>query len=328
MSPVVVGEGELKYELVEDWEHLPAGWAHRDVAGVTTDDEGNVYLFCRGEHPVIVYDREGKLLHSWGEGAFTMRTHGMYRSGSDLLLVDDGANSVSRYSFGGQLHEHYGPVGQASDTGYDGVHPDSITHGAPPYNRPTNAAVAPNGDVYVSDGYGNSRVHQFSADGQLISSWGEPGTNPGQFNTPHSIWVHTDGRVFVADRENDRLQIFTPAGEYLTEWTDVQRPQDIFIAGDKVYVAELVYRAGSASQRRGPIAAEEPGRLSIFDLEGNLLSRWADPDPSKPGYFIAPHGLCVDDQGAIYMAEVTWTIGVSPGLVPADAHTFQKFVPR
>ena len=327
MSPVVVGEGELKYELVQGWEGLPDGWAHRDVAGVTTDDEGNVYLFCRGDHPVIVYDRDGKLIQSWGEGDFTMRTHGMYRSGEDLFLVDDGANSVGRYSFGGQLHANYGPVGQLSASGYDGLNVDTITHGAAPYNRPTNAAVAPSGDVYVSDGYGNCRVHRFSAHGELISSWGEPGTGPGQFHIPHSVWVHTDGRVLVADRENDRIQIFSPEGEYLTEWTDVQRPQDIFIANGRVYIGELGYRAGATSHRRGVVEKEEPGRLSIYDLDGNVLCRWADGDPTRDGYFIAPHGLCVDNQGAIYMGEVTWTIGVSQGLAPADAHTFQKFIP-
>lgn len=325
MSQVIVGTGNLRYELVEGWEQLPEGWVHRDVAGVSNDSAGNVYLFCRGDRPVIVYNREGKLLDTWGQGEFTLRTHGMFMDHDSLLLVDDGAGSVGRYGLKGGLQAQFGPVGEKSDTGYDGKDSATITHAGPPYNRPTNASVAPAGDLYVSDGYGNSRIHHYSSEGELLGSWGEPGEGPGQFHIPHSVWVHTDGRVFVADRHNDRIQIFTPTGEYITEWTDVQRPQDIFIQDGLVYVAELGWIKGLVSARRGPILEEEPGRLSIFDMEGNLLSRWSDGDPTRPGYFIAPHGISVDDEGSIYLAEVTYTIGVSRGRAPADAHTFQKF---
>lgn len=319
------GSGSLQFELVEGWEHLPSGWAHADVAGVCTDSSGNVLLYCRGDHPVIVYDRDGKLLDAWGEGEFSYRTHGAFMgAGDDLYLVDTGGNSVGRYSLDGKLLAQIGPKGERSDTGFDGSDASTI-RGGPPFNRPTNLAVAPSGDLYVSDGYGNCKIHRFSYDGELLQSWGEPGGGPGAFRTPHSAWVHTDGRVFVADRENDRIQIFGPTGEYLAEWTDVQRPQDIFIRDGLVYVGELVWRKHAVSSRRGPIAEEEPSRMSIFDLEGNVLLRWSDPDPTKDGYFIAPHGIWVDDEGSIYVAEVTDTIGVRPGLAPPDAHTFQKF---
>jgi DNA-binding beta-propeller fold protein YncE len=328
--PITFGSGSLKYELVEGWEQLPEGWSHIDVAGVCTDASGNVYLYCRGDHPVIVYDRNGKFLDSWGEGVFGYRTHGMFMSGrtghDELFLVDDDGNSVRRFTLDGRELQVIGPAGIKSDSGYDGRNYETITHGAPPYNRPTNLAVAPSGDLYVSDGYGNCRLHRFSDDGTLIQSWGEPGGGPGEFNLPHSTFVHSDGRVFVADRQNDRIQIFSPDGEYLDEWLDVQRPQDIFIDDQGlVYVGELVWRAGDYSARRGPIAAEECSRLSIYDLDGNVLLRWGDSDPTKDGYFIAPHGIWVDDEGSIYMAEVTNTIGVSRGLAPPDAHTFQKF---
>jgi NHL repeat len=324
--PIRFGSGSLQFELVEGWEHLPNGWSHADVAGVCSDSSGNVVLYCRGDHPVIIYDREGRFLDSWGEGQFSYRTHGMFMSsGDELFLVDDGGNSVGRYSLDGALLQQIGPKEGPSDTGYDGRDPATITHGGPPFNRPTNLAVAPSGDLYVSDGYGNCRIHRFSDGGDLLHSWGEPGGRPGEFRTPHSAWVHSDGRVFVADRENDRIQIFGPAGEYLTEWTDVQRPQDIFIRDGLVYVGELVWRKGAVSCRRGPVLDEEPARLSIYDLDGNVLLRWADSDPTKAGYFIAPHGIWLDDEGSIYLAEVTDTIGVRPGLAPPDAHTLQKF---
>jgi DNA-binding beta-propeller fold protein YncE len=275
----------------------------------------------------MVYNREGRFLDSWGEGKFSYRTHGMFMNGeNEIFCVDDSGNSVGRYALDGTHLQTIGPAGILSDSGYDGSDMKTITHGAPPYNRPTNLAVAPSGDLYVSDGYGNSRVHHFTDGGELLHSWGEPGIGRGEFHTPHSVWVHADGRVLVADRQNDRIQIFDGAGNYLDEWLDVQRPQDIYIddAG-LVYIGELVYRKGEVSSRRGPILEEEPSRLSIFDLDGNLLLRWSDPDPTKAGYFIAPHGIWVDNEGSIYLAEVTNTIGVSKGLAPPDAHTFQKF---
>src|SRR4051812_2521081 len=322
-----VGSGSLQYELVEGWEQLPAGYRHADVAGVCTDSSGNVYLFCRGDHPVMVYDRDGKFLEAWGDGQFSYRTHGMHMaSGDQLFLVDDSNHKVGKYSLKGEELFQCGPAERPSDTGdYNGT-PASVTKAAGPFNRPTNLSMAPNGDLFVSDGYGNTRIHRFDAQGQLRDSFGTPGSGPGEFRLPHSVWVHTDGRIFVCDRENDRIQIFSPQGEYQTEWLDVQRPQDIFIdKDDRVYVGELVWRKGMTSFRRGPIEEEEPSRLSIFDLDGNVLVRWGGADAAKPGNFVAPHGIWVDDRGAIYLSEVTDTIGVRPGFVAEGTHTFQKF---
>ena len=327
-----VGSGSLHYELVEGWEQLPAGYRHADVAGVCTDSGGNVYLFCRGDHPVMIYDREGKFLDSWGEGGhFSYRTHGMHMAkGDELFLVDDSNHKVGKYTLDGKELFQCGPADHPSDTGgYDGRTAATVTRAGGPFNRPTNLSVAPDGDLFVSDGYGNTRIHRFDPGGHLCSSFGEPGSGPGQFRVPHSVWVHTDGRIFVCDRENARIQIFSPSGEYQTEWLDVQRPQDILIDKDeKVYVGELVWRAGMRSFRRGPIENEQPARMSIFDINGNCLLRWGTgvgPDAAQPGQFVAPHGIWVDDRGDIYMAEVTDTIGVRPGIVPEGTHTFQKF---
>ena len=270
------------YEVVDGWEQLPAGYEHPDVADVAVDSAGRVYLFCRSDHPVLVYERDGRFVRSWGEGVFTMRAHGITVAPDDTLwFTDDGDQTVRRFTRDGRLLATLGTSGRASNTGYDGKTVASITHGGPPFNRPTNLAVAPNGDLYVSDGYGNARVHHFTASGELRRSWGEPGSGAGQFMIPHGIAVHPDGRVFVCDRENDRIQIFSPQGEYLTQWLDVQRPQDIFIDNEGlVYIGELVWRAGMHSFRRGPIAQEEPARLSIFDLDGNVLHPVASQSPA------------------------------------------------
>ena len=321
------GSGRLKFELVDGWQRRPDSWPLEDIAGVCTDADDNVFLYARGEHPVSIYSRDGEFLSSWGEGQFSSRSHGSFMSrDGDLFLVDDGLGQVGRYTLDGKLLARIGPVGVTADTGYRPGVEDSVTHGGPPYNRPTNLSVGPNGDLYVSDGYGNARVHRFDAEGTLLQSWGQPGPGPSQFRTPHGLWAHRDGRVFVADRQNDRVQIFSAHGEYMAEWTDVQRPQDIFIDNDDlVYVAELSWYPGERSSRLGPVTEYLPARLSIYDIDGNLLLRWADPDPTKDGYFTAPHGIWVDSEGSIYLAEVAEIWAIARGFAPPEAHRLQKF---
>jgi sugar lactone lactonase YvrE len=155
--------------------------------------------------------------------------------------------------------------------------------------------------MYVSDGYGNARVHRFSKEGELLQSWGEPGDGPGQFNLPHSVWAHTDGRVFVCDRENDRIQIFSPDGEYLSEWTDTRRPTHlVFDSEGRAYVSELWWQPGQTSSRYGPATQPGSGRVSVYDRNGAVLVRWGGDDPTAPGSFAAPHGLAVDARGDFY----------------------------
>src|SRR5213594_1907787 len=293
------------YHAVAGWEQLPAGFTHPDVAAVAVNSKGRVYLFCRAEHPVLIYERDGRFVGEWGEGVFTMRTHGIAIAPDDSVwCVDD--------------------AGTPSDSGYDGSNLTTIVRGAPPFNRPTNLAVAPHGDLYVSDGYGNARVHRFSSGGKLIASWGEPGTGPGQFMLPHGIAVDPTGNVFVCDRESDRIQVFTAEGRYLREITDVQRPTQVVLAKGLMYVSELGWPAGQRSFRNGPITRDLPARVSVLDMNGTVITRIGGTDPCAPGSFCAPHGLAVDANGDLYVAEVVWTIAGKAGLVPPDCHTIQK----
>jgi hypothetical protein len=317
-----------RFEVLEGWEKLPENYVHKDVDGVATDSRDRVYLLTRGDARVIVYERDGTFVTSWGEDVFTPRTHGICIGPDDSVwTVDDGDHTVRKFTPEGKPLMVIGTPGVASDTGYDGKTVQSIKRGAPPFNRPTDAAVAPNGDLYVVDGYGNARVHHFTAGGKLIRSWGEPGTGPGQFHLPHAVFVARDGRVLVADRENDRIQFFSQEGDYLDQWTHVQRPTDIYIDREGlVYVSELWWRVGQSSFVHGSIKHDLPGRVSVLDLKGNVLLRWCSADRCAAGNFIAPHTLCVDSRGDLYVGEVTYTFGVKNGLVPADAHTFQKFM--
>lgn len=275
---------------------------------------------------MIVYGRGGAFLRSWGDELFTARTHGL-TIGPDgrIYCVDEGSHCIYVFAPTGALLATIGRPGVAADTGYDGATHESI-RGGPPFNRPTNLAVAPGGDLYVTDGYGNCKVHHLTAAGELIQSWGEPGSGPGQFILPHGIRVAADGRVLVADRENDRIQIFSPSGEFLGQWADVQRPTNLAIDGaGNVYVSELWWRVSDRSPTRGTIVEDEPGRVSIFDAGGQLVARWGGADRCAPGNFVAPHDICVDSRGDLYVAEVTHTHGGSDGRVPPGCHTFQKF---
>ncbi len=327
-SAVIVGQGAFAYRACDDWQQLPDGWSLVEVAGVATDAAGNVFVFNRGEHPLIVFDRQGRFLRSWGEGQFA-RPHGITIGPDDAVYcVDDADHTVRKYSPEGQLLLTFGISGQRADTGATTVDYRTIRRAGPPFNLPTNVAVAPSGELYVADGYGNARVHRFSADGLLLDSWGAPGDGPGQFHVPHGIAVDAEGTVYVADRENSRVQRFSPDGTFLDQWTDVARPCEVFIeAAGYVYVAELGYRAGMFPGNEPPPGTPTGGRTSVFDAAGRLQARWGGGDnPCQVGDFFAPHDVWVDRFGDVYVGEVTMSAGGNRGLVSPDCPSLQKFV--
>ena len=321
-----------KYQVIEGWEQAPAGYVNKNVQGVCVDSHDRIYLLTRGDERVIVYNRDGTFVRSWGEGIFTPSVHGLEIGPDDsVYVVDEGDHTVRKFTPDGEQLMVLGTPGVRSDTGYDTTKRvmkeriASITHGGPPFNLPANVAIAEDGEIYVTDGYGNARVHRFSAHGQLIQSWGEPGTGPGQFHLPHGICITPDERVMVSCREADRIQFFTRDGQYLDQWTHVQRPADIYIDQDGlVYVSSLRWNVGEHSFLNGPIRHNLPGHITILDLKGNVLLRSITEDGRAPGNFFVPHTACVDSHGDLYVGEVTYTSGVSKGLVPPDCHTFQK----
>jgi DNA-binding beta-propeller fold protein YncE len=307
---------------------LPAGRGWTEVAAVATDSQDRVFVFNRGEHPVLVFDRDGRFLGSWGEGLFT-RPHGIFIAADDAVwCTDDLGHAVRKFTPGGTLLQTLGTCGVPSDTGATSTDYRTVVRAGPPFHYPTNLAVAGTGELYVSDGYGNARVHKFAPDGRLLLSWGEPGSGPGQFHLPHGIAVDRQGTVYVADRENSRVQLFAPDGTYLTEWTDVGRPCQVFVdGGGDVYVAELGFRAGMWPGTAAPGADATGGRVSVFDRDGRLRARWGGGlDLCAPGDFFAPHGICVDGHGDVYVAEVVLSGGGNRGLVPPTCHALQKFV--
>jgi DNA-binding beta-propeller fold protein YncE len=197
----------MNFEPVDGWGQLPEGWRSPEAAGVAVDARDNVYLFTRGEHPVIVFDREGRFLRSWGEG-LVRRAHAItIDADGTVWLSDDLHHTIRKFTPEGKLLLTIGDPDQPSEL-----------QGGKPFNRPTHVAICPRtADLYISDGYGNSRVHKYSPDGRHLFSWGEPGTDPGQFNLPHNLVTDEDGLVYVADRENHRVQIFDGQGHYQSQ---------------------------------------------------------------------------------------------------------------
>jgi DNA-binding beta-propeller fold protein YncE len=313
---VIFGSGDHSYELVEGWAQLPAGRSFLDVGGLAIDAQDRLCVFNRSHHPVMVFDRGGRMVSSWGEGVFS-RPHGV-RIGSDgaVYCTDDGNHLVRKFSPDGAPLMTLAAENSPSDTGYV-EQPDllaslaTIQRGGPPFNRPTGIALSSTGEIFVTDGYGNARVHRFSPDGRLILSWGEPGTAAGQFRLPHNVWVDRQDRVWVPDRENSRIQIFDTSGKFLSQWTDVVRPTDVFIDGDNiVYVPEI-----------GHVGDTGP-RISLFTMTGRVVTRWGcRPQDHKTDLFVSPHALAVDSRGDVYVGEVAHThAGIDRG-----ARVVQKF---
>jgi len=292
---VHLGAGDFKYRVEEGWGELPPGWSFREVAAVGVDHRDNVYVFNRGEHPVIVFDRAGRFLRSWGEGVFS-RAHGLHMAPDETLyLTDDGDHTVRRCTLDGKVLLTLGIPGK----------PAEFLSGEP-FHRCTHTALSPKGEIYVSDGYGNARVHKYSPDGKLLMSWGEPGTDPGQFNIVHNICCDGDGWVYVADRENHRVQVFDGNGRYEAQWNNLHRPCGLYMPPGReplCYIGEL--GPGMPVNIRIPNLGP---RLSIVTHEGKLLARLGTLTAGlEPGRFVAPHGIAVDSRGDIYVGEVSYT---------------------
>lgn len=274
-----VGTGKYTYALTQDWATLPPGETFAMVSAVATDSQDRVYAFQRKDPPIVIFDRDGNYLSSWGNGAFLF-AHGISITNDVVYLTDRDSSVCLIYTLDGKPIQMLGRHGEHSDTGCEQPG-DLVPRAAGPFNYPTELVPDPAGDLYVSDGYRNARVHRFTPDGELKFSWGEPGkTAPNHFHLPHSLLVH-DGRVYVCDRENHRLQVFNPDGEYLTMWTDIQRPMDISVDTEGVlYVSEGSVDGSSA-------------RVSVLTSEGEVLARF---DCRGPG-----HGSWVDSHGDIYV---------------------------
>ncbi len=265
-EPLVVALGETRYRVERPWGRLPLDLRFGTVSQVALDSKGQVYVFQRDDPPVIVLDSSGAYVRAFGSDLIA-DAHGIFITRDDtVLLVDRDAHEVIACTPEGEVLFRLGRR-----------HDPSL--GAP-FNHPTDIAQGPDGDLYVSDGYGNSCVHRFGPDGAHKQTWGRPGTSPGEFTTPHAVWVDRTGRILVADRENDRVQVFSADGDYLSEWRDFYHPMDIWedAASGMVYVTDQI------------------PRVSMLAPDGRLVGR------CRPVLYGA-HGIWGDAAGNLYLAE-------------------------
>jgi streptogramin lyase len=281
----IVGSGKYTYEVNENWARLPEGW-EMPAAAVAVDSQDRVYCYNRAlDHPIIIFDREGNYLDSWGKGVMAF-PHAIKIDDEDhVWLIDRDHGQIMKFTPKGDLLQTIGTKGYRSDTGLDPTDFSSsgwkrVTHGGGPFNLPTDVAFAPDGDLFISDGYGNCEVHKFTAEGKYLFSWGAPGTGPSQFNLPHGVWLDRKGRLLLADRENDRVQVFSQSGEFLSVWpTELIGPAVFYVDDD-----DIVY-----------IPEHNGGMVSILTLEGERLARWGSP------IHRSCHGIWGDSRGDLYV---------------------------
>ena len=262
----------ISFESRGDFPKLPADVVLGKCSAVATNSKGEIYLFHRGPRPLLCVDAAGKLLRAWGDDHIGT-PHGLRVDRNDNVWVTDmGRHRVLKFDSTGKLLLALG-------TGKAGTGNDE-------FDRPTDIAFAPNGDVVVSDGYGNSRVMKFSAAGRFLKSWGTKGTQPGEFDLPHAIILDSKGRLLVGDRENERIQLFDVEGKFLDQWPGFA-PYGIAINGDgQVFVADA-----------------QANQVLRLDAAGKVQQRWGQKG-TAPGEFDVPHMLAFDQAGNLFVAEV------------------------
>jgi hypothetical protein len=282
------------YEVVPSWPARSKDLPWGAVAGIAISPSEQIWTFNRGAVPVQVYTAQGALVRSWGQGQFREPHQVRIDRKGDVWLVDSGLHVVKKFTPEGKLLL---TLGTADEPGEDSIH----------LNRPTDVAVAPGGDAFVADGYGNNRIIHFDEHGQFVDTWGSLGSDPGQFSLPHSIALDSRGRLFVADRNNARVQVFDQAGRFLDEWRDLLVPWHIVITErDEIYVC------GSSPMRwpklpiPGLIVGIPPKDqvIMVFTPDGRATRLCTFPKGQHSGELDWVHALAVDRGGNLYLGDI------------------------
>jgi len=271
--PGALGYAAATYQLVENWAQLPPGTRWSQAISVDIDMHGTVYVFHRDrEMPIRAFDGNGRFLRAWGQGLFTMPHFLRTDPHGNIWATDVGAHQIFKFSAEGKL---------LMTLGKKGINGDNESRDA--LNGPADVVIAPDGSIFIADGQSsNTRVVKYSKDGKFVKYWGGKGTEPGKFDVPHSIAMDSTGRLYVADRRNNRIQLFDQDGTYLDQWTHFGTPEGLFITRD-----DMLYVVDGRNALR--IASTRDGKI-VDRLEG--LSE--------------PTAVAVDTQGAVYITESLW----------------------
>lgn len=292
----------VEYDIDPDWPRRPdhvssKGW----VSGLAVDEDDQVWLFSKSEDPVQVYTAEGDFVRTWGKGKFLQPHHLRIDHEGNIWVADFGLHIVQKFTPQGELLKTLGVRGES---GEDESH----------FNMPTDMAVAPDGDIFVTDGYGNRRIVHFDKEGKFIKTWGGAGSGAGQFVLPHAIVLGDDDRLYVADRNSGRIQIFNRDGEFLDQWSQIIMPWGLSIHGDDLWVC------GSSPHwwlRDGAYPEFKDQLLIRFGVDGRVRQLWTiplgdigpdknAPDTSRlaPNAAVGIHCIDTDTHGNLYVGDI------------------------
>ncbi len=270
------------YRVVPDFPQLPKGIRLAGVSGVATDSKGNVLVFHRGAEPLLVFEPSGKFVRAFGKGLFKS-AHGLRVDKDDNIWTTDNADHIVI------KFDHEGKV--LMTLGERGVAGEDERH----FNKPADIAFGDNGDFFIADGYGNSRVVKFDKNAKFLLAWGKKGKGESEFNIPHAVRIDSKGLLYVGDRENDRVQVFDQNGKFIRQFGGFA-PFGLFITKED----ELLVADGRAN------------KVHRVTLEGKVLETWGNRGP-EAGNFFLPHGITLAADGAVYVTEI-------------DGKRIQKFV--
>ncbi|MDP6667241.1 MAG: peptidyl-alpha-hydroxyglycine alpha-amidating lyase family protein [Dehalococcoidia bacterium] len=308
---------ETVFEPVPGWAKVPHGIWLREATSVAVDSNDNVFVFNRGNKPVLVFDPDGNVTDMWGNDnppdrvrilcdpygnasqfwdTWFSRPHAItIDHEQNIWLVDDTGHQIHKMTESG---EYVMTIGTGE--------PAEVQSGEM-FNKPTDVAISrKTGDIFISDGYGNSRVHRLDAEGNHVTSWGTSGTDDGEFNLPHNLALIDDEEVIVCDRESHRVQVFSVDGEYRHQW-NAHKAVAVEVTGSgddvRIYIAEQGPTSGSPT--RG--VANIGNRVAVYDREGNRVARFGSTEFGEgPDQFLWPHSLAIDSHGDVYVAEVSY----------------------
>jgi len=283
------------YEVDPTWPQRPARLTWGQTPGVAVDQEDRVWVFTRSEPPVQVYDADGRFIRAWGENMVDMAHYLKIDHDGNIWIADCGRHVVRKLTAEGKLLL---TLGMLDEPGNDEKH----------FNLPTDMAIAHSGDVFVADGYGNTRIVHFDSKGRFIKAWGKKGTGPGEFNLPHAIAVDSTGRLYIADRDNARVEIFDQSGEFLAEWRNILVPWGFWVSE-----ADDIWVCGSSPMRwrKGQENLGCPPKDQLFmkfNPAGKVLQHWTVPKGrdgrEKSGEVNWVHGIALDSKGNVYLSDI------------------------